>query len=83
MSNRRVKHRKALRVVLMLKAESVEFLSKLRQLCLAFDEHHGNFPEHEFEGYSVYRFALEADGGPVEHQDEWTEELERRKAGHG
>jgi hypothetical protein len=38
-----------------------DFLLKLKALCLRFDREYGGYPEHEYEGLSVYEFALGKD----------------------
>jgi hypothetical protein len=44
-----------------------EFLEKLKKLCLEFDSRAGGYPEHPYEGFALYYFALhpEAECNPV------------------
>lgn len=37
-----------------------KFEDKLRALCIAYDNEHKAYPEHEYEGLSVFDFFMEA-----------------------
>lgn len=49
-------------------------LNELREHCRAYDDDHGRYPEHEYEGWAVFRIVVEAMTGdrlPCDQPEGW------------
>jgi hypothetical protein len=63
------------------------FESKLRALCIAYDNENGAYPESDYEGLSLFEFFMEEGVGEIPEfngeflKDRWNSVLDGWKAG--